>query len=454
MIFKSISDMSCDFFQKCCKTHIYVSLLVSQLSLFSGFTHAYSAILIPQLTDPSSSLQIHSSEASWIASFGTICRPVGAFFEGLIIEKYGRKRCIQISTALHACSWIYLSFSCDILSIYFCRILTGLATGMEYSAGIYMIEVSPTSQRGTLLSLMAPITATGTLITYILGYLLSWRLTSLIFGIYALLMLILQLFIYDTPIWYTIKNQKHQALRSLLWLRGDNRSQVKNELEDLEMKIQMHKDSQTKYLKRFTDRSVWKPFMILLIFSIFQKSAGQDAIFAYAVNFFSLFRTNIQQNVLSIIFAIISLIGSMNIVLLVHKFNRTTILLYSGLGMSISLAIGAIFLEFNQTLITVCCIFMYIYCCMSGMMSVPYMIIGESFPYHVRGVMGAAVSVFMFLPSFFNIKLFLTLTEILQPFGLLCYYSFFALCAAVFSKLFIVETRGKTLDEITEEYAN
>lgn len=326
---------------------------------------------------------------------------------------------------------------------------------MENACGIYVTEISPASQRGTLLSLMAPITASGTLITYTLGYLLSWRLTALIFGIYGCFILILLCFIYDTPIWYMLKNKKHYALRSLLWLRDENKTEVKAEMEDLEIKISSYQTDEMKfYLKHFLDRSVWKPFVIILVFSLLQKSAGHDAIFAYAVNFFELFKTEMNENVLSIIFAIISLIGSLNIISIAHKFDRTTIIFISGLGMSLSLVIAAIFLEFNETLITVICIFFYIYFCMSGMVTVPFMIIFESFPNHARGVMSAAVSIFIFLPSFINTKLYPTLVEFLQPFGLLCYYSFFSLSAAVFSKLFIFETRGRNLAEIEAYYAN
>lgn len=328
-------------------------------------------------------------------------------------------------------------------------------SGMENACGIYVTEISPTSQRGTLLSLMAPITATGSLITFILGSFLSWRLTALIFGIYGLVVLFLEFFIHESPIWYMVKNKKREARRSLLWLRDGSKLEVKNELEDLEMKMDTYETDQMKfYLKYFTNRSVWKPFIILLIFSVLQKSAGNEAIVAYAVDFFSIFKTDINQNLLSIVFAAISLLGSLNILSMAHKFDRTSIILFSGMGMSVSLAIGAVFLELNQTLITVCCVFLYIYCCMSGMMSVPYMIIGESFPHHLRGVMGAAVSMFIFLPSFINIKLYPTLVELLEPVGLLCYYSFFSLCAAVFSKLFIFETRDKTLTEIGEHYGS
>lgn len=324
---------------------------------------------------------------------------------------------------------------------------------MVICVGLYIAEISRPSDRGTLLSLITPSTIGGTLFVYILGYLFTWETAALILCIYSLILVIVICYLPESHIWFMLKCDQVKAVRALAWCRNNRIDMVEAEIKEAEerlKKIQVR----INYLENFTDPAVWKPFLILVVFSIFQQQVGYNIITYYAVDFFSSFETDYDGNVLSIIFAAISTIGSLMLMTIVHKFNRKTLLVASGIGMTIAMAIGAIFLSTDSDWqsIPVLCVFVYILFCMIGMIDIPWMMIGEMFPSRVRGTMSANVTVVIFIITFFNVKLYPWLNYILGVSGIFWYFSIFSLLTVIFAKIFFPETKGKSLFDIEEGF--
>lgn len=105
----------------------------------AGINLSYSAILLPQLNQTTSIIQINKSEATWIASLVTICLPIGSFIAGPLMDKFGRR-----SVALCTCipfifSWILMYFAKDVRLIYLARIVAGIGAGLYYNLKVHTL---------------------------------------------------------------------------------------------------------------------------------------------------------------------------------------------------------------------------------------------------------------------------------------------------------------------------
>lgn len=325
-------------------------------------------------------------------------------------------------------------------------------SGMIICVGLYIAEISQPTERGTLLSLITPSTMGGTLFVYILGYLFYWKTVALILCSYCLVVFSLLCIIPESHIWYLMKKKKQQAEVALRWLRRDP-GQVQEEISVAENRTTNIKKP-SNYLQHFRDPAVWKPFLILTGFSLLQQQVGYNIITYYAVDFFQSFESEYDGNVLSIMFAALSTIGSFLLMTVIHKFYRRTLLCASGIGMSIFMAIGAISFSFKEepSSIPVACVFIYILFCMLGMIDIPWMIVGEIFPTKVRGSLSAITTVVIFSVQFVTLKTYPYLSDALGIQGLFWYFAIFSFLTVIFAKIFFPETKDKSLFEIEEQF--
>ncbi|GLV38374.1 pippin [Carabus blaptoides fortunei] len=161
------------------------AICAHSVSISIGICQGYSAILLPQLmTSPH--IHIDSEQASWIASLGAVSNPIGSILSGVLGEVLGRRRSMQISSLPFIIGWITIALAINIQWLYAGRFITGIAAGMSTACYTYVTEISTPENRG-ILQALGPISASlGILLTYCLGYILSWEILaygSVLFGI-------------------------------------------------------------------------------------------------------------------------------------------------------------------------------------------------------------------------------------------------------------------------------
>lgn len=340
---------------------------------------------------------------------------------------------------------------------------------MTICVGLYIAEISTPQDRGTFLSLITPSINLGLLLVYTLGAFLPWQNVAWIFAAYSLMVLYFFNYIPESHIWFMLRERQSEAVGVLQRLRKDRPLESVNaELEEIRIRLTRHKrKTGGEYWRNFTSPAAWKPFLLFTIFSFLQQQAGYNIIMFRAVEFLAKLQSNgpkFDGYKLAIIFACISLIGSALLVFIVHKFNRVTLLTFSGICMAGSLTAAAIYRGFNDAdpinwipfvspiSFSVLCVFLYTFFCMLGMIDIPYMMIGEILPNHLRGVMSAMISVVIFVMQFVNVGSYQFLLNNLGMTGLLILFAAFSCSSVMFAKIFFPETKGKALTEIEEVF--
>jgi len=349
---------------------------------------------------------------------------------------------------------------------------------MATASYVYVAEISPAEQRGTL-SASGPVhVSLGVLAVYILGFTSPWQRVAALCTLCALVSFIAMCAVPESPPWLAAHGRGAEALSALMWLRR-NPATAEAELSELMDTVAKEKNNNRNHinlmpnnrcnttavknaLKPFFRPTAWKPFIILLLFFAFQEGSGIYIILYYAVNLFREVSTGLNEYVASIIVGGVRLAMSVVGAILMNSYGRKTLAVVSGLGMAISMAVGGSYEYFYSHLpptdrplawIPLICVLGHVCVSMIGFLQLPWMMNGELFPLAIRGVMGGIVASLAHLFIFVSVKTYPNLMHALGPAGTLWLFGAAALLGAVYCYIFLPETRGKTLREIELEFS-
>nr|CAD7596399.1 unnamed protein product [Timema genevievae] len=201
-------------------------------SISVGLCQGFSAVLIPQLMNSTSTIQITEEESSWIASLGVISNPLGALSAGILMEIFGRKTTVKMTSLPYLVGWILIALSDNIVKMYVGRFISGLAVGMATASYVYVAEISQAEHRGTL-SAAGPIHVSfGVLAVYILGYIAKWQLVAAVCTVCAVLSFLAMCMVPESPPWLASQGRVGEAKAALVWL-GRSPSSAEAELDEL-----------------------------------------------------------------------------------------------------------------------------------------------------------------------------------------------------------------------------
>ncbi|XP_071440486.1 trehalose transporter 1-like protein [Hetaerina americana] len=274
-------------------------------SICVGFGQGYSAVLLPQISDPGSSLTLTTQEASWVASLGVISNPLGALAAGIASEVFGRRSAVKLAAGPYIIGWLIIFLADDFLKLCIGRFICGVAVGMATSSYVYVAEVSGPQHRGTLCASGPVFVSVGVLMVYVAGAFMNWTTVAALacaasVAAYALAAVILP----ETPAWLVTQGRLAEARESLKWLRGSSGSpsEIEQELTTLMDASNVANESKRRetsttdgprccsFFARtwslFARPQVWKPFVLLLFFFAFQEASGIYVLLYYAVDLF------------------------------------------------------------------------------------------------------------------------------------------------------------------------
>uniref|UniRef100_T1HDU5 MFS domain-containing protein n=1 Tax=Rhodnius prolixus TaxID=13249 RepID=T1HDU5_RHOPR len=280
---------------------VWPQILSSVISLSTviqvGINMAYSGVLIPQLAEDPNIKEFTKAQASWIASLVVIAQPIGAFFVGPIMDYIGRRKTSIITNSPIVIGWIMIYFTTHSLwPIYVARILAGISAGMSTVGVVYTAEISHAQFRPMLLSLNSVNVALGILIATILGVYIEWHVAAIIYGLLALISLILSFFIPESPYWLanftdaSTKQIKSQVeyLNRTKWLFDEEWIVIQGVMDERNKGVNQEENSSTTlgFLKAFCEKASYLPLLLLVILFFLQQTSGTYVVIFYTVNIF------------------------------------------------------------------------------------------------------------------------------------------------------------------------
>ena len=455
---------------------IAACIISASFHISVGLSMAYSAILIPHLEAADAEVHATLEETSWIASVVVVCAPLGALMGGFLMESFGRLKTLQLGAIPCVAGWILIALSTNIPMLLVGRVLTGLATALATSPAIvYITEVARPELRGSMISFGPTLASFGMVLCYVKGAYLHWRLVAWLNIIYAVVPIVLvQLFIPESPVWLVSKGRTEEAKKSVQWLNKCDAKDGKvsaadaqfttimkeNEIKLSEQRKSKHGSAAAK-LRGFLKPTGWKPMLILFLFFFFQQFSGIYITLFYAVTWFQEVGSGVNEYTASILVGVTRFFCSMVNTWLLRRYKRRPLCMISSLGMAVCMSVSGYYTllikegDRSGYWVPVFCLLLYVCTSMVGMLTIPWTMTAELFPTEIRGIAHsisysiANLLLFAALQSYRSLQNFLGGSYAVQWF-----FAGVSLGAVVFVWLLLPETHGKKLSEIEEYFHN
>ncbi|XP_059632633.1 sugar transporter ERD6-like 16 isoform X2 [Cornus florida] len=399
-------------------------------------------------------LSLTLAEYSMFGSILTIGAMIGAITSGRIADFLGRKGAMRMSAGFCITGWLAVYFSMGTLPLDIGRFFTGYGIGIfSYVIPIFIAEIAPKNLRGGLTTINQLMIVCGSSFAFLIGTMITWRTLALTGLVPCIVLLVGLFFIPESPRWLAKVGLVKESEIALSRLRGKD-ADVSRESAEIQVYIEtLQSLPKARILDLFDSRHI-RSVIIGVGLMVFQQFGGINGIGFYVSETFvaaGLSSGKIGTVAIALIQVPITLIGA----ILMDKSGRRPLLMVSATGTFLGCFLtGISFFLKDQNLfirwvpfVAVSGVLIYMASFSIGMGAVPWVIMSEIFPLHVKGAAGSLVVLVNWLGAWAVSYTFNFLMS-WSPTGTFSIYSgFCALCVLFVAKI-VPETKGKTLEEI------
>lgn len=252
---------------------------------------------------------------------------------------------------------------------------------------------------------------------------------------------------------------------------------------------------------KFTQRSSLLPLSLLMTIFLFQQLSGTYPIIFYAVQIFQSIGGNfgggLNEDSATILLGLIRFVTSILTAGLSRSYGRRSLLIFSGVGMTLSGFATAIYFQntcvfksvFNKQFVlsnsttavniskmatvlvptssslphTSCkddlsnvigltCILLFVTLSSVGFLIIPWTLVGEILPVSIRGTGGGFLVSYAYLLMFLMVKAFPFMLDLFHISVMFYFFSFTSFLNVIIVFLFLPETLGKSFEEIEKAF--
>ena len=342
---------------------------------------------------------------------------------------------------------------------------------------MYLGEVSSIQLRGVVGAVSQTLFTLGIAFSLAVGAIDNFRyyyMSLVAVGIVALFE-VLMFWLPETPRWLASRRYVEQAEHVLIWLRG-KKIDIQKELDEIKKTFPVKRS----ILKNFTKRSVWIPFILVIVTFFFQQASGISATATFAATILSEAGIEDPRTIAVYGIGIASLFGNIAAFFLVDFLGRVTLLVLSSTGMFLGCStLGIHFLITRDSLcsegfsnstaiptdtvvescnahfgpLAIVSVILYRFSYAIGMGPIPWILLSELLPLTVRGLASGLVMIVTWATAAAVIGLFLEYVQLVRFWFAIWTFGLFNLAAAVFVILFLPETKGKSLEQLEKKFA-
>ncbi|KAK9208527.1 hypothetical protein WN944_000884 [Citrus x changshan-huyou] len=411
---------------------------------------------------------------------------IGSTLSGWIADGVGRRRAFQLCALPMIIGASISATTRNLIGMLLGRFVVGTGMGLGPTvAALYVTEVSPPFVRGTYGAFIQIATCLGLMGSLLIGIPVKeiagwWRICFWVSIVPAAILCLAMVFCAESPHWLYKKGRTAEAEAEFEKLLGG--SHVKSSLAELS-KLDRGDDGdivkfeELLYGRHFRASTAAAaaaepsllslsfifllgicyshvPFAVVFIGSTLfalQQLSGINAIFYFSSSVFK--SAGLSSGLANVFVGIANLSGSVVAMVLMDKLGRKALLQWSFFSMAVSMAIqvaaSSSYIPGSAALyLSVGGMLMFVLTFALGAGPVPSLLLPEIFPSRIRAKAMAVCMSVHWVINFFVGLLFLRLLEQLGPQLLYSIFGTFCLMAVAFVKRNVVETKGKSLQEI------
>jgi sugar porter (SP) family MFS transporter len=386
---------------------------------------------------------------------------VGALLGGPITDAWGRKKTLILAALIFGVGALVASFSPNLAVLVVARVLLGLAIGIaSMIVPVYIAEIAPPRVRGALVSLQQFMITVGIMVSYLVSYAFSgsgaWRWMLGVGMIPAAILLVGMLPLPESPRWLLAKDRRQDALGVLRRIRHEEHN-PEAELAEIEAVHKMQAGVSYQDLFR---PSVRPALVVGVGIAFINQMVGVNAVIYYAPTILKDAGFSSSAAILATTgVGILNMLVTLCALLLIDRVGRRPLLLIGISGVLLALIVlGAAYLlpggPSGAGVLLVAGLLVYIASFAASLGIAIWLLNSEVYPLEVRGKGAAAGAFTHWALDFVIASTVLTLIATITPTGMFWFYGLFAILGIIFVLRRVPETKGKTLEEVSEELAS
>ncbi|XP_030747026.1 facilitated trehalose transporter Tret1-like isoform X2 [Sitophilus oryzae] len=425
-------------------------------AISDGMHYGWSAPFMPILEKEDSHIKISHSDVTWLESIYLIGGLAGLPVTIYCVDRLGRKWSILLAAIISLIAWILIGIADDVIYLYIARFMTGLSGDVAFvAAPMYIAEIADKKIRGFLAGVIYVMMLVGILVVYAIAPFTPFYTSSIVGSAFVLIQLITFPFMPDSPYYLLSKGKGEKAKTHLKRLRtGGN---LEKEFEEITVAIRRQRSERGRPQDLIINKGNRKALIIMVVLNAAQHFSS---ISVMLMNLHSILKEAeseyVSYEVAGIMFSAFMLIAATIADFICDKFGRKGLLISSSLLSGISLFVLAGYFTMKKSgqdvagisWIPIAAVMVYAAVFKFGLGIIPIVMTAELFPAKVKA-MGMTLADFSYL--FFgllSVEMYQRLIDIYYldlPFYI---FASTTVLTAIFSWLYIPETKGKTLDEI------
>lgn len=389
---------------------------------------------------------------------------LGSVAMSYISDMYGRRMTFIVSSFVFITGVTVMVVSPSYGMLMFGRAITGFGIGLGLAIDpMYISEIAPSHLRGFLVSCSETAINTGIVLGYLASFLLrnvegdqQWR-TMIALGIpMPVIFLVLVLIVLpESPRWMIQHGQIDKAAKILQDLtEEDGVEQARLIKVEMDRENEAAKDVTWKNLF-FGDKVRQKKLIAGVGTAVAQQITAEEAILYYMISIFDEagIKSVSQQFGALVIVGIAKVLAIIAAGYLFDNFGRKSLLMWSNIGIGLSLFLLA-GVSSAAPAVAFAALIMYVIAFSCGMGPGAWLIPSEVFSNEIRAKGMSVCTVSNRAAALVITSSFLSLRIAMTDFGAFALFGCIAFCNVLFIFKCVPETKGKTLEEISEMFAN
>jgi sugar porter (SP) family MFS transporter len=437
---------------------LYVVLLAT-VAAISGFLFGFDTavingvLLLLRRQFALSDLQTEVAASSLL--LGCLLGAAGA---SMIGDRYGRKKSLIFSAVLFTVSSLGAAAASTVALFSMARLLGGLAIGLaSVLTPVYIAEISPSKNRGTLVSMNQLAIVIGILAAYLVNWRLSrmgeasWRWMLAVAAVPSLVFFAGLLCIPESPRWLISRGRLSEGERILARIFG-----AKVAAEQVQAVTRAAASEVGSWREVFSP-AIRKRLGVGIALALFSQITGINTVLYYGS---IIIRDHFPGQSTGMALAANVIIGAVNLIFTIvamvflDRWGRRALLMTAsgGMGVALSLLIIGLNIPSAPLGLMLASILLYVAFFALGMGPGPWLIISEIFPTKVRGRAASIATSTLWSGTLVVTFTFLTLVNVLSLWGTFAIYGALSFACFVYVWKVVPETRGRTLEQIQETW--
>jgi len=454
------------------KYNIKYLLGISMVSALGGLLFGYDLVVIGGAKEFYELVYNLTSPAmqGWAVSSCIVGCIIGAMGAGKPSDVFGRKKLLTISALMFLVSALGSGYAPTFTQFVMYRLLGGIGMGIASTLSpMYIAEVSPANLRGRFVSLNQMTIVIGILLAQLVNYLIlqshpipegvagaalldtwngqtGWRLMFAAEALPAFLFFLFMFIVPNSPRWLCRVGRTEKA-RSVMEKIGGSQYAA----DSLVSITETFDNTSTHHeLGELLKPKIRRILIIGVVLAIFQQWCGINVVFNYAHDIFKAAGYDVSGVLFNlVIIGFTNFIFTVVAIATVDKLGRKILILWGSVGLAISFTfLGICFHLHLEGVIVLLAVLSALACFSATLGPVMWVLISEIFPNRIRGLATSIAVLSLWVANFILSYTFPIIKEAFSIAVTFWIYAGVCVLGVIFIKLYIPETKGKTLEEI------